>query len=81
MQNQIGVNMVYSKRDTKGQETGGNHDLRDKCASNRDFYGHEKRETHYLKYPYNEDTNALHKTDYSNYQDNTMGRRPKNEIS
>ena len=73
--------MVYSKRDAKGQETGGDHDLRDKTASNRDFVPRGSKEKHYLKHEYIENTNALHHTDYSNYQDNTMGRRPKNEIS
>lgn len=71
--------MVYSKRDSKGQESGGNHDVRNKTAGNRSFCDANTRPKHYLNQPYIENTNALHGTDYLRYQDSVNGRKPNEE--
>jgi hypothetical protein len=72
--------MVYSKRDSKGQESGGDHDRRNFSASNRDFVPRDAGEKHYLKHEYIEDRNALHKTDYTKYQNSINGTRAKDEL-
>lgn len=71
--------MVYSKRDSKGQETNGNHDVRDKAAKNKIATRNQPNSKYYLKHGYNEDLNALHETDYMKYQNSINGRKPRND--
>jgi len=67
--------MVYSKRDSKGQETGGNHDFRDKMAKNRYPSRNPEGSKYHLKHGYNENINAIKDTDYWKYQNSINGKR------
>jgi hypothetical protein len=71
--------MVWSKKDSKGQETGGNHDKRDRSARNCFEGRNQPNKKYYLKYGYPEALNELHNTDYSKYQDSANGREPRDE--
>jgi hypothetical protein len=71
--------MVYNKRDSKGQETNGNHDVRDHTASNRDYIPRDHKSGFYLKHGYNEDIDALKKTDFWKHNSSVNGRKLKEE--
>lgn len=68
--------MVYNKRDSKGQETNGNHDLRDKMAKNKFPTRKEGKEKFFLKHPYIEDVDAIRNTDFMKHNSSVNGRRP-----
>jgi hypothetical protein len=67
--------MVYSKRDSKGQETNGNHDFRDKMAKNKESKYGKSDKKHFNKYEISEDVDMIYETDYMKYQTSINGRK------
>jgi hypothetical protein len=66
--------MVYSKRDSKKQETNGNADFRDHMAKNKNPTREQGGKKYFIKQERTEDVDAIKSTPYMKYQKKINGR-------